>query len=74
MAFFRGMLDEQMPMRLGMLLVLLDGLPIAGSIFNGYERRLYATQVIFDDGLAAVPRPPDIALWLRGMLYRPEYA
>ncbi len=31
-------------------------------------------EVIFDDDLAAIPRPPDIAAWLREMLYRPEYA
>ncbi|MBI5547379.1 MAG: GNAT family N-acetyltransferase [Deltaproteobacteria bacterium] len=48
-AFFRGMLAATMPFRIGIGLLLLDGVPIAGSIVNAYERRLHATQVVFDD-------------------------
>jgi malate dehydrogenase (oxaloacetate-decarboxylating)(NADP+) len=45
----------------------------ADMLSASFQTALRIAQVIFDDGLAAVPRPPDIALWLRGMLYRPEY-
>jgi hypothetical protein len=46
--FYRGMLDAQMPMRMGIGLVVLDGVPIAGAIVNGYQRRLHAVQIAFD--------------------------
>ena len=46
----------------------------ADMLSASFQTAQRIAQVIFDDGLAAVPRPPDIALWPRGMLYRPVYA
>lgn len=30
-------------------------------------------ELVFDQGLAGVPRPEDIRAWIEGMLYRPRY-
>jgi malate dehydrogenase (oxaloacetate-decarboxylating)(NADP+) len=67
MAVAQQVSDEQL--QRGMLL------PAQADMLNAaFHTAQRVAQVIFDDGLASVPRPPDIAVWLRGMLYRPEYA
>jgi len=48
-AFFRSLLAERLPFRVGVGLVLLDGLPIAGCVTNLEGDTLYLPQVIFDD-------------------------
>ncbi|MGC4121419.1 MAG: GNAT family N-acetyltransferase [Myxococcales bacterium] len=51
-AFFRAMLEGRMPFRMGVGLVLLDGLPIGGCITNLAGETLYVPQVVFDDHFA----------------------
>ncbi|HEY3449730.1 MAG TPA: GNAT family N-acetyltransferase [Myxococcales bacterium] len=48
-AFFRRLLDPRMPFRVGIGLVLLGGLPIAGCISNEQAGTLHVPQVVFDD-------------------------
>ena len=47
--YFRSLLAVGQPMRISILLLLLDGVPIAGLINGAYGGALYALQVVFDD-------------------------
>jgi len=51
-AFFRGMFEPDQPMQLGIGLLIRDGVPIAGCITSGYEKKLYGLQVVYDDQFA----------------------
>jgi CelD/BcsL family acetyltransferase involved in cellulose biosynthesis len=47
--FFRELLGPRSPLRVRIDLLLLDGVPIAGLLCGGFEKRLYALHSVFDD-------------------------
>lgn len=49
-AFFRALLDPAQPMKVGVLLIVLDGVPIAGVVSGAFEGRLYGLEIAFDEG------------------------
>lgn len=49
LAYFRGLLAADQPMRIRISVLLLDGIPIAGSICGGYAETMYGLVVMFDD-------------------------
>lgn len=49
LAFFEGLLSPEQPSRMRISVLLLDGLPIAGSICAGYAGTYYGLVVVFDD-------------------------
>lgn len=51
-AFFKSLLDPRMPFRVGVGLVLLDGLPVAGCLTNELGATTHLPQVAFDDRFA----------------------
>lgn len=48
-AMFRALCDEAQPLALDVLLVLLDGVVIAGIVSGAYEGGLYGLETAFDD-------------------------
>ncbi len=50
-AYFRSLLEARQPMRVGIHLLLMDGVPVAGLISGAFERGLYALHIVYDDGL-----------------------
>lgn len=64
-AYFRGLLDAQQPMRVSIQLLLLDGVPIAGLICGGFMNGLYALHIVYDDRLSQIG--PGSAILLMGM-------
>jgi len=63
--YFRRLLTTDQPMRVSILLLLLNGVPIAGLINGSYGGALYALQVVFDDRLSRLS--PGAAILLLGM-------
>jgi len=63
--YFRRLLITDQPMRVSILLLLLNGMPIAGLINGSYGGALYALQVVFDDRLSRLS--PGAAILLLGM-------
>lgn len=63
--YFRGLLAAEQPMKISILLLLLNGAPIAGLINGEYGKGLYALQVIYDDRLNDMS--PGSAILLMGM-------
>lgn len=64
-AYFQGLLASGRAMRISILLLLLDGAPIAGLINGAYGEGLYALQTVFDDRLSRLS--PGSAILLMGM-------
>ncbi|MDE2349003.1 MAG: GNAT family N-acetyltransferase [Gammaproteobacteria bacterium] len=56
--FHRGLLDSRQPMRVSILILMLDRMPIAGFIIGGFEvgtrRNLYGIEMAYDRALHAV--------------------
>ncbi|MHB8878263.1 MAG: GNAT family N-acetyltransferase [Myxococcaceae bacterium] len=48
-AFFRALLAPGQPMRLGVSLLTLDGLPIAGAVTGLFQRGLYWMELAYDE-------------------------
>lgn len=63
--YFRGLLAAEQPMRISILLLMLNGVPIAGLINGEYGKGLYALQVIYDDRLNDMS--PGSAILLMGI-------
>ncbi len=63
--YFEGLLAAPQPMRISILLLLLNGVPIAGLIVGAYGGGLHALQIVFDDRLSAAS--PGSAMLLMGM-------
>ena len=63
--YFQSLLAAEQPMRISVLLLLLDGAPIAGLINGAYAGALYALQVVFDDRLSRLA--PGSAILLLGV-------
>lgn len=63
--YVNGLLDGQQPMRISILLLLLDGVPVAGLINGAYDRGLHALHIVFDDRLSRLS--PGSAMLLMGM-------
>jgi len=51
-AYFRGLMHPRQPMRIGITIVLLDRMPIAGLVTGEFEHRRYALHIVFDDRYA----------------------
>jgi hypothetical protein len=49
LAYFRGLLAADQPMRIRISVLMLDGVPIAGSICGHYADSMYGLVVLFDD-------------------------
>ncbi len=58
LAYHRGLLDERQPMRVAILILMLDRVPIAGFIVGGFDqgsrKTLYGIHLTYDRGLHAV--------------------
>jgi CelD/BcsL family acetyltransferase involved in cellulose biosynthesis len=52
--FFRQLLGPRSPLRVRIDLLLLDGMPVAGLLCGGFEKRLYALHTVFDNAYADV--------------------
>lgn len=50
--YYAGLMTAGQPMQLGIQVLLLDGLPIAGLICGGFATNLYALHIVYDDRLA----------------------
>ena len=50
-AYFRSLLEARQPMQVGIHLLLMDGVPVAGLISGAFERGLYALHIVYDDRL-----------------------
>ena len=46
-AFFRSLLPADQPMAIGIRLILLDGVPIAGLVYGTFQRDLYLLEIVY---------------------------
>lgn len=63
--YFRSLLGADQPMRVSILVLLLDGLPIAGLINGAFLDGLYALHIVYDERFARLA--PGSAILLLGM-------
>ncbi len=63
MEHYVGLMDATQPMRLAILLLLVDGIPVAGMICGRFERGLHALHIVYDARLARLA-PGSLALLL----------
>lgn len=52
LAYFRSLLDAAQPMRVSILVLLLDGVPFAGLISGAFMTSLYALHMVYDERLS----------------------
>jgi hypothetical protein len=49
--FFNGLMDARQPMRISILVLLLNGIPIAGLVCGAFMDGLYALHIVYDERL-----------------------
>lgn len=47
--YYTGLMEASQPMRVGIQLLLLDGVPIAGLISGSFDKGMYALHTVYDD-------------------------
>jgi len=65
LAYFQGLMGAAQPMRVGIQLLLLDGVPIAGLVTGAFGKGLHALHTVFDERAARLA--PGSALLLMNM-------
>lgn len=64
-AHVRTLLEAQQPMQVGIQVLLIDGVPVAGLISGAFQRGLYALHMVYDDRASRLG--PGSVLMLLGM-------
>jgi hypothetical protein len=65
LAFLHSLLEDNQPMRISILLLMLDGVPVAGLINGRYLNGLYALHIVYDMRWARLS--PGSAILLMGV-------
>lgn len=63
--YYAGLMDAAQPMRIGIQVLLLDGVPIAGTINGVFCKGMYALHTVYDDRLSQLG--PGSAIFLMGI-------
>jgi CelD/BcsL family acetyltransferase involved in cellulose biosynthesis len=63
--FFNGLMDARQPMRISILVLLLNGIPIAGLVCGAFMGGLYALHIVYDERLRRLG--PGSAILLLGV-------
>lgn len=64
-AYFRGLLEPGQPMKIGIKVLLIEGIPVAGILCGNFMQRMYALQMVYDERYGRLA--PGSALLLMAM-------